>query len=48
MFVIPPLCALYHNTLTSRGRSDNCVSRIAHDSHVKCCCIFSCLWIVGW
>ena len=27
---------------------DNCITRTANNDGVKCFCIVSCLWIVGW
>ena len=29
-------------------RYDNCLTRTANNDAVKCFCIVSCLWIVGW
>jgi hypothetical protein len=33
------------NTL---ARYDNCLTRTANNDAVKCFCVVSCLWIVGW
>jgi hypothetical protein len=30
------------------NRYDNCMTRTANNDAVKCFCIVSCLWIVGW
>jgi hypothetical protein len=29
-------------------RYDNCLTRTANNDAVKCICIMSCLWVVGW
>lgn len=34
--------------LFNYGRYDNCLTRTANNDAVKCFCVVSCLWIVGW
>ena len=43
--------ASFAKTITtpiSNFRYDNCLTRTANNDAVKCICIMSCLWIVGW